>query len=92
VSGDRQKLRDHFATTVERLRASRGMSVETLAVRSLHEPAEVEEILRGEVDPGLDSVFLLAGALCVPPEELLKGISWRPDLEGGGSYLVDDDE
>jgi transcriptional regulator with XRE-family HTH domain len=73
VSGDRQMLRDHLAAIVERLRVSRGMSVETLADRSLHEPEEVEAILRGEFESRLDTVILLAGALGVPPGELMKG-------------------
>jgi hypothetical protein len=49
------------------------MSVESLAHRSRHASEEVEAILRGEVDPGLGTIMMLAGALGAAPEELVKG-------------------
>jgi transcriptional regulator with XRE-family HTH domain len=85
------ELREWIAAMVERLRASGGLSIEILASRSLHEPDQVEAILSGEADLDLTTVFLLAGALEVPPAELLQGISWRPDGERGGRLVFEGD-
>lgn len=82
----------HFAAKVERLRRDRGLSVQVLAARANLDLDELEAILRGETRIALDAVLLLAGALEVEPGELLKGLAWVPDEEGGGEYRVDEPE
>jgi transcriptional regulator with XRE-family HTH domain len=78
--------RRHLAAKVARLQRERGSSAEALAARAQLDLEEVESILRGEAPVALDVIFLLAGALEVEPAELLDGLAWVPDGEGGGEY------
>jgi transcriptional regulator with XRE-family HTH domain len=78
--------RRHLAAKVARLQAERGFSAESLAARARLDLEELERILRGEAPVALDVIFLLAGALEVEPGELLGGLAWVPDGEGGGEY------
>jgi transcriptional regulator with XRE-family HTH domain len=78
--------RRHLAAKVSRLQRQSGLSTETLAVRARLDLEELEGVLRGEAPIALDVIFLLAGALEVEPGELLAGLTWVPDGEGGGEY------
>jgi transcriptional regulator with XRE-family HTH domain len=80
----------HFAARVVGRQRDRGLSNETLAELAKLDPGELGEILRAEGRVGLDTIFLLAGALGVEPGELLEGIAWVPEgEEGGGGYVLD---
>jgi transcriptional regulator with XRE-family HTH domain len=82
--------RIRFGANVERLRSSRGYSLDRLAERSQLERAEIEAILRGEAEIDVDSVYLLAGSLGVSPGDLYEGVAWVPDGRGGGEFRVDE--
>ncbi len=43
-------------------------------------------ILRGRRMVQLDTLVKLAGALDVPPEQLLEGVGWVSDGRGGGEF------
>lgn len=76
----------HFADNIARLQRDLELSDEELAARAKLDPGELEKILAGEGRVALDVIFLLAGALEVEPGELLDGLAWVPDGEGGGEY------
>ncbi len=72
-----------FGRNLARCRKQVGLSQEELAVRaSLHRTA-VGQIERGERVARVDTLVKLAGALGLPPGELLVGLSWEP----GGTQL-----
>lgn len=71
---------------VSRLQRALGFSDHELAARSGLDPDELEAVLRGEGKIAPEVLFLLAGALGVEPGDLLEGIAWVPDGEGGGEY------
>jgi transcriptional regulator with XRE-family HTH domain len=71
--------RERFVADVERLRESRGWSVEELAERAQMDVAEVEAILDGEGEVPLDALMLLARGLGVPPGQLIDGTVEMPD-------------
>jgi transcriptional regulator with XRE-family HTH domain len=62
-----------FAADVRRLMKARGLSVEEVASRSQLSTAEIDAILRAEAKLPLDVIVLLAGALEVPPGDLIDG-------------------
>jgi transcriptional regulator with XRE-family HTH domain len=80
--------RRNFARRVGRMQQDRALSTDALAERAEIDRAELDRILRAEGPVALDAVFLLAGALGVEPGELLEGIEWVPDGEGGGGYTT----
>jgi transcriptional regulator with XRE-family HTH domain len=69
-----------FAERVARLQRAWGLSNMALAERSNMDQDELDAILGGEGEVGVDAVYLLAGALGVTPRDLLEGT----DPERGG--------
>ncbi|HJZ36884.1 MAG TPA: helix-turn-helix transcriptional regulator [Solirubrobacterales bacterium] len=84
-----REAQERFGANVEGLRQRRGMSVEALAKRSQLGQGDLAEILSGEAEASANSVYLLAGALGVEPDDLFKGMSWTPPADGGSGYAVD---
>jgi transcriptional regulator with XRE-family HTH domain len=84
-----RKVRERFAANIQRLRRRDGLSVEELAERARLDARDLEELLRGERDPGYGTLALLAAALGVDPECLLQGIRWIPPGEEiGGRFEI----
>jgi transcriptional regulator with XRE-family HTH domain len=81
--------RERFAANVERLRQRSGLSAEALAERSQVDPGEIEAIFRGDVEARAGTIYRLAGALGVEPEELFDGVAWVPPRDGGPGYVVE---
>jgi transcriptional regulator with XRE-family HTH domain len=78
-----QNFADQFGSNLAYCRRRVGLSQEELAVRaSLHRTA-VGQLERGERVCRVDTLIKLAGALDIPPEELLDGLGWNP-----GSTIV----
>ncbi|WP_423066119.1 helix-turn-helix domain-containing protein [Devosia sp. CN2-171] len=65
-------LRAIFAGNVKRLRKERGMSQEDLAFESGLHRTYISGIERGVRNVGLDNVSVIAQALGVPPDALLR--------------------
>jgi len=82
--------RRHFADKLVRLQRIRGLSDQALAARAKLDQRELDQILRADTEVPLDSILLLAGALEVEPADLLDGLEWCPDGEGGGEYRIED--
>jgi len=43
-------------------------------------------IMRGKRKVRVDTIIKLSGALEAPPGDLLKGVTWLPDGQGGGTF------
>ncbi len=69
----------HFGKKLRACRKRAGITQEDLSRRASLHRNEVGLLERGTRVPRIDTVIKLACALSVPPEELLKGIDWKPD-------------
>lgn len=64
------------------------MTQEVLAVRASIHRTQVGLLERGERTPRIDTLVKVAGALGVPPGELLEGIDWKPGSSQLGEFKV----
>jgi transcriptional regulator with XRE-family HTH domain len=73
-----------FGDNLRRVRRREGLSQEQLAVRASLHRTEVGKLEGGERTCRIDTLLRLAGAMAVPPEELIEGIVWvsAPEIEG----------
>lgn len=75
-----------FVANLDRLIAERGLTPAELAARADIHRSHLTLILGGERMVQLDTLVKLAGALGVSPAELLAGVNWVSDGEGGGEF------
>jgi DNA-binding XRE family transcriptional regulator len=79
-----------FGRNLARCRKRARLSQEELGVRaSLHRTA-VGQLERGERVARVDTLVKLAGALAIPPGELLEGLHWTPGGTVVGEFRVRD--
>jgi transcriptional regulator with XRE-family HTH domain len=71
-----------FAENLNRAREAAGLTQEALAQAAEIHRTQIGELLRGNQLPRLDTLLKLAGALQVPPAELLEGLSFEPSAPG----------
>lgn len=90
MADETRDARATLARRIERLRCERGWTVGDLAERAECDPALLRSLPDGLPDVGVSVIIRLAGALGVGPDDLLDGIEWLPDGEGGGEYRLDD--
>ncbi len=76
-----------FGKNLNRCRKASGLSQEELAVGASLHRTEIGLLERGERLPRIDTVIKLAGALAVPPSELISGIDWNPGTTSRGSFV-----
>jgi len=76
-----------FGRNLYRCRKRVGLSQEELAVGASLHRTEIGLLERGERLPRIDTVIKLAGALSVPPSELIAGIDWSPGVTSRGSFI-----
>jgi transcriptional regulator with XRE-family HTH domain len=77
---------DRFGENLERCRKRARLSQEGLAERaSLHRTA-VGQLERGERVARVDTLVKLAGALDMPPEDLLRNLKWSPGKKTDGKF------
>jgi transcriptional regulator with XRE-family HTH domain len=69
---------ERFGQNLARLRERAGVTQEDLAFRASLHRTEIGLLERGGRIPRVDTLAKLAGALGVPPAELLDGIVWEP--------------
>lgn len=77
-----------FGRNLNRCRKRTGLSQEELAVRASLHRTEIGLLERGERLPRIDTAIKLAGALGVPPAELIDGIEWSPGSTSRGSFSL----
>lgn len=84
---DEQAVSERFAANLAQARADAELTIEALAARSEIHRSQISEYLGGRAQPKLGALARLAGALGVPPAQLLEGISFEP-AERQGSYKI----
>jgi transcriptional regulator with XRE-family HTH domain len=77
---------DQFGDNLRRLRRRGRLSQERLAVLASLHRTEIGLLESGGRVCRIDTLIQLAGAMEVPPEELLDGISWIPGPETSGTF------
>ncbi|HEY2055360.1 MAG TPA: helix-turn-helix transcriptional regulator [Solirubrobacterales bacterium] len=77
---------ERFGRNLRRVRRREGLSQEELAVRASLHRTEIGKLEKGERVPRIDTLIQMAGAMAVPPGELLDGIYWVPAFEPVGSF------
>ena len=83
---------ERFAANLVRARKRSGLSQEELGFRASLHRTEVGMLERGHRIPRIDTLVKLAGALEVPPGDLLDGIDWTPGGTLIGQFLVGGEE
>jgi transcriptional regulator with XRE-family HTH domain len=78
---------ERFGENLTIYRRRVGFSQEELGFRASLHRTEIGELERGVRVPRIDTLVKLAGALSVPPGDLLKGIAWLPGRERSGRFL-----
>lgn len=76
----------HFGGNLRRCRRRVAISQEELGARASLHRTEIGLLERGDRVPRSDTLVKLASALGVRPEELLKGIDWKPDSVKRGGF------
>jgi transcriptional regulator with XRE-family HTH domain len=76
----------HFGDNLRRVRRREGLSQEELARRASLHRTEIGKLENTERVPRIDTLVQLAGAMAVPPGELLDGIDWVPGPEPEGTF------
>jgi transcriptional regulator with XRE-family HTH domain len=78
---------ERFGENLMIYRRRAGLSQEELGFRASLHRTEIGELERGVRVPRIDTLVKLAGALSVPPGDLLKGVAWLPGQEHSGRFL-----
>ena len=77
-----------FGENVMLARRRAGLSQEELGFKASLHRTEISQLERGARLARIDTVVKLAGALSVPPGDLLRGIAWAPGKLRTGRFLV----
>ncbi|HEX4307215.1 MAG TPA: helix-turn-helix transcriptional regulator [Solirubrobacterales bacterium] len=83
-----QDVADRFGENMRRVRRREGLSQEQLAVRASLHRTEIGLLEKGQRVPRVDTLIQLAGAMAVPPWQLLDGIYWVPAPESVGTFTL----
>ncbi len=75
-----------FGQNLNRCRRSASLSQEELGQRSSLHRTAIGLLERGAHVPRIDTLIKLAGALAIPPSELIEGIEWTPGNATRGSF------
>src|ERR1700759_778185 len=89
----KSRSREVAARLGENLRRARrraGLSQEQVAVRASLHRTEIGLLERGGRVARVDTLIQLAGAMSVPPAELIDGIAWTPGDLQDGSFELDE--
>ena len=84
---DLQPTRDRLAANLRRAMKEAGLMPSDVAARAEIHLTQLHQILRAESTVRLDTLVKLAGAVEVPPENLLAGSRWT-----GTEYAVETSE
>jgi transcriptional regulator with XRE-family HTH domain len=81
---------ERFAENLMVYRRRAKLSQEELGfLASLHR-TEIGQLERGSRLPKIDTLVRLAGALSIPPGDLLKGVAWKASKTRPGQFLLSD--
>jgi transcriptional regulator with XRE-family HTH domain len=79
---------EKFGENLLILRRRAGLSQESLGFAAGLHRTEVGQLERGDRLPRIDTLLKLAGALAVPPGDLLRGIAYVPGEARPGRFLT----
>jgi transcriptional regulator with XRE-family HTH domain len=79
---------ERFGENLRRVRKREDLSQERLAGRASLHRTEIGRLEKGERVCRIDTLIRLAGAMAVPPAELLDGIDWVPGSDPDGAFSV----
>jgi XRE family transcriptional regulator, regulator of sulfur utilization len=82
------EIAEVFGANLACARARANLSQEEVGFRASLHRTEVGQLERGVRLARIDTVVKLAGALSVPPSDLLKGMAWTPGGTRVGRFLV----
>lgn len=77
-----------FGETLFLTRRRAGLSQEELARNAGLHRTEIGNLEHGKRLPRIDTLIKLAGALEVPPGDLLKGMAWVPAHQRPGGHFI----
>ncbi|HEU4736206.1 MAG TPA: helix-turn-helix transcriptional regulator [Solirubrobacterales bacterium] len=77
-----------FGENLVRCRRRANLTQEELAHNASLHRTEVGLLERGGRIPRIDTLVKLAGALSIPPSDLIEGIGWTPGSVTVGSFSV----
>lgn len=77
-----------FGDNLARCREKVGLSQEELGIRASLHRTEISQLERGLRVARIDTLVKLAGALGIPPAELIEGIDWTPASVTAGSFSL----
>jgi transcriptional regulator with XRE-family HTH domain len=78
--------RRQLVLNLRRAMSDKAMSADAVSDLAEISPSHLSMILHGKRTVQLDTLVKLAGALGVPVEQLLEGIEWVSDGDGGGGF------
>jgi transcriptional regulator with XRE-family HTH domain len=84
------ELGRRFGENIFLTRRRAGLSQEELSFLSSLHRTEIGQLERGARVPRIDTVIKLAGALEVPPGDLLKGMAWSSAPTRTGRFVISD--
>ncbi len=80
-----------FGENLMLYRKRANLSQEELGFRASLHRTEISQLERGVRVARIDTLIKLAGALSVPPGDLLKGMAWTPGSARVGRFKVRED-
>jgi transcriptional regulator with XRE-family HTH domain len=75
-----------FGENLRRCRRLAGLSQEELGARASLHRTEIGLLEHGQRVARIDTAVQLAGAMAIPPSELLEGIHWTPGEASPGGF------
>jgi transcriptional regulator with XRE-family HTH domain len=85
---DAAELSRCFGENILLARRRADLSQEELGFIAFLHRTEIGQLERGVRLPRIDTVVKLAGALRVPPGDLLKGMAWKPSRAPRGRFIT----
>jgi transcriptional regulator with XRE-family HTH domain len=79
-----------FGQNLVRARRRANLSQEELSVRASLHRTEIGLLEHGMRVARIDTVIQLAGAMAIPPSELIEGIHWTPSVAKRGRFSFTD--
>lgn len=82
---------EKFGENLMLIRRRAKLSQEELGFRASLHRTEIGQLERGDRLPRIDTLVKLAGALSVPPGDLLKGVAWSSGATRLGRFRISGD-
>ena len=81
-----EEIARRFGQNLRRARKRAAMSQEELAVGASLHRTEIGMLEKGQRVARIDTLVQLAGAMAIPPEDLVAGIAWTPGEAKDGDF------